>query len=82
MSFDVVKHKAPAYWASYLINGDASGLDDAEARECDAWIARIGLGAPVDVEECGFGILYVDWARSHQWCGEVAEFSFLEARPC
>ena len=27
----------PAHWASYLINGDASGLDDAEQAACDAY---------------------------------------------
>jgi hypothetical protein len=25
------------HWASYLINGDASGLSDIEKAECDAW---------------------------------------------
>jgi len=26
----LVKIKMPSYWASYLVNGDASGLDDRE----------------------------------------------------
>ena len=26
-----------AYWASYLINGDASGMNDSEIALCDAW---------------------------------------------
>ena len=30
----------PAYWASYLINGDASGLDDDEQAACDKWLSR------------------------------------------
>lgn len=30
----------PAYWATYLINGDASGLDDSEKAVCDMWLAR------------------------------------------
>jgi hypothetical protein len=29
----------PAYWASALINGDTSGLEDDEEAELDAWIA-------------------------------------------
>jgi len=29
-----------AYWASYLINGDASGLEPAEKALCDAWLQR------------------------------------------
>jgi len=27
----------PAHWASYLINGDASGLEDSEQEQVDAW---------------------------------------------
>jgi hypothetical protein len=27
------------YWASYIINGDASGLEDSDIAECDAWLA-------------------------------------------
>jgi len=26
-----------AHWASYLVNGDASGLDDVEKHLCDIW---------------------------------------------
>jgi hypothetical protein len=32
---DVMIDAAPSYWASYLINGDASGLDDVDHRACD-----------------------------------------------
>lgn len=28
---------APAYWASALINGDTSGLDDSDEAEFEAW---------------------------------------------
>lgn len=28
----------PAFWASYLINGDATGLDDAEQAAVDSWL--------------------------------------------
>lgn len=30
----------PAYWASYLINGDASGLQEGEQAKVDAWLDR------------------------------------------
>jgi len=30
-------YRLPEYWASYLINGDASGLNDAEQNQVDAW---------------------------------------------
>ena len=31
---------APSYWASYFVNGDASGLRDDEKTHADAWLAR------------------------------------------
>jgi hypothetical protein len=45
---------APSAWASYLINGDASGLEDDEQRACDAWLKSEKLGAPVDCFDAGF----------------------------
>lgn len=30
----------PAHWASFLINGDASGLSPEERDMADAWLAR------------------------------------------
>ena len=32
---------APAYWASYVINGDSSGMEDKEIAACDAWLATL-----------------------------------------
>ena len=79
MSFDAVKYRAPSAWASYLINGDASGIDDADIAACDAWIKRVGLGAPVDCEEYGF--LWSHDAMVECPLGaDCAEFSFLENR--
>jgi len=46
---------APRAWASYLINGDASGIDDDDRKAADAWIAEFCDGLqPVDCEEAGF----------------------------
>ena len=40
-----------ASWASYLINGDASGLDDSEVEYCKQWLfAAVGER---DVVGCG-----------------------------
>lgn len=33
----------PDYWASYFINGDASGLSAAEKAQADAWLVREGV---------------------------------------
>lgn len=61
----VHKYTAPSSWASYLINGDATGFDysntkddpeagDREQEACDAWVESIGLGSPVSCEDAGF----------------------------
>ena len=42
---------APAHWACYFINDDASGMDDADIRAADEWIESLGFGAPVGVSE-------------------------------
>lgn len=31
---------APDHWASYLVNGDASGLDAHDKALADSWLAR------------------------------------------
>lgn len=37
MSFEHDTRTAPAYWAPMLFNGDASGMDDADAYACAQW---------------------------------------------
>jgi len=59
--FEEVTYTAPAHWASYLFNDDASGLDyyntpgddagDRELAAADAFIESVGLGAPVGCSE-------------------------------
>lgn len=41
VTFDTIE--APDYWASYFINGDASGLSEEEKAMADAWCAREGI---------------------------------------
>jgi len=45
---------APSFWASYLINGDASGLNAAEKLACDDWIKCQAIGYPASCEDAGF----------------------------
>ena len=45
---------APSAWSSYLMNGDASELDDCVRQWCDEWIKSLGLGPPVECEDAGF----------------------------
>lgn len=44
MPFETDKRTAPAYWASYLINGDASGITDEDKAQADDWTARLSEG--------------------------------------
>jgi len=38
----------PAYWASYLINGDASGITDEEKQAADAHLEAEGIVHVID----------------------------------
>jgi len=66
---------APSSWASYLINGDASGLDDGEEAAADAWIDSLGWGAPTGCEDAGF-IAYHD-AHQFALASDCQVYSFL-----
>ncbi len=48
---DIRKIKGAAYWASYIINGDASSLEPAEKALCDAWLQR-ELEEGEDIVDC------------------------------
>ena len=54
---ETLEYTLPAYWASYLINGDASGLKDGEQAAIDAFISKESKPRPiyfVDVGESYF----------------------------
>lgn len=54
-SLEVLTATAPSHWASYLINGDDSGLEPEEKAAADAWIDRHqDWGMPVSCEDAGF----------------------------
>lgn len=61
----------PVYWASALINDDASGLEDSEIEEIDAFCD--GLGPCVDVS----GENEFSWTNdANDLGGAVATFTF------
>lgn len=63
----------PSWWASYLINSDASGLEDSEIAEIDN--SCEGLGPCVGVSEES----YFSWHNdANTLGGDVAEFTFME----
>jgi hypothetical protein len=63
-----------AYWASYLINGDASGMSDEERRLADAWLARVG-GEVVDCGEPFFTWSYGLHTGADCAGGDVVEYT-------
>ena len=57
-----IKQELPTYWASYLINGDSSGLENQEEKLIDETLKQLGLTNCVDVlDDSGFrwGISYL-----------------------
>lgn len=71
-----VKLTAPSAWASYLINNDASGMDDSDKAQCDAWLMREGLAAPVDCEPAGF-CWHHDASEECQLGADCETYTFL-----
>lgn len=64
----------PSAWASYLINGDASGLrDDAEIVQADEWVAWCG-GRVVDCEGGEFGVAYLNGGQ--RFVGDICMYTF------
>lgn len=74
----VESYTAPSAWASYFINGDASGIDDDEQALADKWIEWVGSGAPVDCEDAGF-IHYHDAYNVMPLAADCQTYSFLVA---
>lgn len=81
MPLSTYTYRAPSHWASYLVNGDHSGLSDAEKSQADRMILEvtkdIGNGHCVDCEEEGFS-----WRHDFQHIagrlgGDVSTYTFL-----
>jgi len=78
MNLSAITFTAPASWASYLVNGDHSGLEDAEQSEADACIKdlieRHGNGHVVN---CGEP--YFTWGRTDygSLAGDYCEYTIL-----
>lgn len=67
----IAEYTLPSHWACYLINGDASGMEDQA--DCDAFLAaHPELGGCLDVEDLGFSWCN-DWTHLG---GDVSLFTF------
>lgn len=74
---NTVTYTAPSSWASYFINGDASGLEDDEQKAADAFLAWVDQGSPVDCEDAGF-IHRPDSFHVYPFAGDCQTYTFLE----
>lgn len=78
-TINTITYKLPSYWASYLINGDASGLEDNEQEQIDAWTERQRKSANTSLFSCA------DCSEPYfSWCddagrmgGDVCDYTFL-----
>ena len=84
MRIETITGTAPACWASYLVNGDASGIDEDDIKQADQFVTFMTEGyedepgfldcyGPTDVQECGF-------MRSTDGCDlgcDAAEYTFV-----
>jgi hypothetical protein len=77
--FQTETYSLPSYWASYLVNGDASDMEDDDQAECDAFLASIPYGfACVDVSDES------DFRHSNDagtLAGDCADFTFMREAP-
>ena len=50
MGVAVSHETGAAHWASYLVNGDASGMEESDIELADKWAANLAPAYVVDVE--------------------------------
>lgn len=74
---EILELSAPAYWASYLINCDASGLDPEEKERADRFLARIGHGFPVTTTGDERLSRYSDASPESPLAGDVLTYVWL-----
>lgn len=65
---DTAAEPGLAYWASYFINGDASGMsDEDQAAEADAWLTSVQPpieGQHASVVDCGESYIARYWGHT------------------
>lgn len=79
MTIETETYTLPAYWASYLINGDHSGLEDSEIQEADSFMASL----EADGWYCVDASQDSDFSYSNDATdtgGDVAEFTFHRSK--
>lgn len=65
----------PAPWAPYLVNGDASSLEDDEVAVIDAWLTRVSPGHLLTCSEEPFFSWHNDGPTPNVG-GDMLEYEF------
>jgi len=79
MTRELIHSTALSHWASYLINGDASGMELEDIEPCVALLKWVGCGDPVDCEDAGFMWRH-DASRFGALAGDCQTYTFLSEK--
>lgn len=76
---NTIEYTLPAYWASYLINGDASGLEQGEQEQIDAWVEKQRQALNTSLFSCAGCIDegFSPWNDATTLGGDVCDYTFL-----
>lgn len=74
-TLEPVTYTLPAYWASYLINGDDSGISPEDKAEADAFLAQHNLPDPVSCSDEKWFSWHND--SDNKLGGDVLEYTFF-----
>lgn len=76
MTITVHEYTAPSHWASYLINGDASGMDARDQRACDQWADTLpGMVVSCTGEDDDNHPGFMRWHDAASWAPYAADCS-------
>jgi len=75
-TFDTIK--GPAAYASYYINGDASGLEEDEIRRADEWLEIHDVFDVIDCsDEPEFSSSSDAWGHTPYRAGDVLDYTIM-----
>jgi hypothetical protein len=70
---ETIQLDLPSFFASYLINGDSSGLNDQEIQEIDSFLEKKGVGHCMSMSD----ETWFSWRNDMNTVGnDVATFTF------
>jgi hypothetical protein len=75
-----VKTPMPVYWASYLINGDASGLEPGEQQRVDAYLKHENIIDVADVADESYFSWSYDLYGGEAQGGDLVDYTVRYGR--